>query len=48
MRMQLGLPQSERQQIDVQFSSASGGIGQLAGLSVLAVSVPVLASESPP
>jgi len=32
--------------IDVQFSSATGGIGQLAGLPVMAISVPVLASAS--
>jgi len=31
-------------QIDAQFSSASGGIGQLAGLPVMVISVPVLAS----
>lgn len=33
-------------QIDVQFSSATGGIGQLAGLPVLVISVPVLASAA--
>ena len=33
-------------QIDVQFSSATGGIGQLAGLPVMVISVPVLASAS--
>jgi uncharacterized protein (TIGR03437 family) len=32
--------------IDVQFSSATGGIGQLAGLPVMVISVPVLASAS--
>jgi uncharacterized protein (TIGR03437 family) len=32
--------------IDIQFSSATGGIGQLAGLPVLVVSVPVLASAA--
>lgn len=34
------------QQLDVQFSSATGGIGQLAGVPVLVVSVPVLASAA--
>src|ERR1035438_2143712 len=33
-------------QIDVQFSSATGGIGQLAGLPVMVISVPVLASAA--
>ena len=33
-------------QIDVQFSSASGGIGQLAGLPAIVISVPVLASAA--
>jgi uncharacterized protein (TIGR03437 family) len=33
-------------QIDVQFSSASGGIGQLAGLPVMVISVPVLTSAA--
>jgi len=33
-------------QIDIQFSSASGGIGQLAGLPVMVISLPVLASAS--
>lgn len=42
----LGLATVKWPQIDVQFSSASGGIGQLAGLSVLVISVPVLASAS--
>jgi hypothetical protein len=32
--------------IDVQFSSATNGIGQLAGLPVLVISVPVLASAA--
>src|ERR1019366_7035604 len=32
--------------IDVQFSSATGGIGQLAGLRVVVISVPVLASAA--
>jgi uncharacterized protein (TIGR03437 family) len=38
-----GLATTTGAQIDVQFSSPSGGIGQLAGLPVLVVSVPVLA-----
>ena len=33
-------------QIDVQFSSATGGVGQLAGLPVMVISVPVLASAA--
>jgi uncharacterized protein (TIGR03437 family) len=33
-------------QIDVQFSSPTGGIGQLAGLPVLVISAPVLASAA--
>ena len=33
-------------QIDVQFSSASGGIGQLAGVPAIVISVPVLASAA--
>jgi uncharacterized protein (TIGR03437 family) len=33
-------------QIDIQFSSATGGIGQLAGLPVMVISVPVLASAA--
>ena len=33
-------------QIDVQFSSPNSGIGQLAGLPVLVISVPVLASAA--
>ncbi len=38
-----GLAATTGAQIDVQFSSPSGGIGQLAGLPVMVVSVPVLA-----
>jgi hypothetical protein len=41
-----GLATVNGPQIDVQFSSASGGIGQLAGLPVLVISVPVLASAA--
>jgi hypothetical protein len=37
----------KRQQIDVQFSSAGGGIGQLAGLPVLAVPVTLLVEPGP-
>ncbi len=33
-------------QVDIQFASPSGGIGQLAGLPVLVISVPVLAAAS--
>jgi uncharacterized protein (TIGR03437 family) len=33
-------------QVDVQFSSGSGGIGQIAGLPVMVISVPVLASAA--
>jgi uncharacterized protein (TIGR03437 family) len=33
-------------QVDIQFSSASSGIGQLAGLPVVVISVPVLASAA--
>ncbi len=33
-------------QIEIQFSSASGGIGQIAGLPVVVLSVPVLASAA--
>ena len=33
-------------QIDVQFSSATGGIGQLAGLPVMVISVPVLTTAA--
>lgn len=39
-----GLATTTGAQIDVQFSSPSGGIGQLAGLPVMVVSVPVLGS----
>jgi hypothetical protein len=41
-----GLATSTGSKIDVQFSSATGGIGQLTGLPVLVVSVPVLAAAS--
>ena len=41
-----GLVTTSGSKIDIQFSSATGGIGQLAGLPVLVVSVPVLASAS--
>jgi uncharacterized protein (TIGR03437 family) len=41
-----GLATTTGSKIDVQFSSATGGIGQLAGLPVLVVSVPVLATAS--
>ena len=41
-----GLATTIGAQIDVQFSSPSGGIGQLAGLPVIVVSVPVLASAA--
>jgi uncharacterized protein (TIGR03437 family) len=41
-----GLAAVTGSQMDVQFSSASGGIGQLAGLPVLVFSVPVLASAA--
>ncbi len=39
-------PTAAGQQIDVQFSSPTGGIGQLAGLPVMVISVPVLKSAS--
>ena len=42
----LGLATVTGPQIDVQFSSATGGIGQLAGLPVMVISVPVLASTT--
>lgn len=42
----IGLAATTGSQIDVRFSSATGGIGQLAGLPVLVVSVPVLASAA--
>jgi hypothetical protein len=41
-----GLAAVTASQMDIQFSSASGGIGQLAGLPVLVVSVPVLAAAT--
>src|SRR5258708_4112232 len=41
-----GIATVGRPKIDVRFSSATAGIGQLAGLPVLAISVPVLASAS--
>jgi hypothetical protein len=41
-----GVATTTGSKIDVQFSSATGGIGQLAGLPVLVVSVPVLAAAS--
>ena len=41
-----GLATTTGVQIDVQFSSPSGGIGQLAGLPVMVVSVPVLGSAA--
>jgi uncharacterized protein (TIGR03437 family) len=41
-----GLAATTGEQIDVQFSSPSGGIGQLAGLPVMVVSVPVLAGAA--
>ena len=40
----LGVATVTGSQVDVQFSSATGGIGQLAGLPVMVISVPVLAS----
>ena len=41
-----GLSTTTGSQIDVQFSSPSGGIGQLAGLPVIVVSVPVVAAAA--
>lgn len=41
-----GVATPSESQIDVQFSSPNGGIGQLAGLPVLVISVPVLASAA--
>src|SRR5579862_7582543 len=38
-----GVAFSSGKTLDIQFSSASGGIGQLPGLPLLVVSVPVLA-----
>jgi hypothetical protein len=42
----LGLATVNGPQIDIQFSSATGGIGQLAGLPVIVISVPVLATAT--
>ena len=42
----LGAATTNGPQLDVQFSSATGGIGQMAGLPVMVISVPVLASAS--
>jgi hypothetical protein len=42
----LGLASMKWPQIDIQYSSASGGIGQLAGLPVIVISVPVLATAT--
>jgi uncharacterized protein (TIGR03437 family) len=39
-------PTAAGQQIDVQFSSPTGGIGELAGLPVMVISVPVLAAAA--
>ena len=41
-----GLATTTGAQIDVQFSSPTSGIGQLAGLPVMVISVPILASAS--
>ncbi len=41
-----GMATTTGSQIDIQFSSASGGIGALAGVPVLVVSVPVLPSAT--
>ena len=41
-----GLATTTGAQIDVQFTSATSGIGQMAGLPVMVISVPVLASAS--
>ncbi len=41
-----GLATTSGSKIDVQFSSATGGIGQLTGLPVLVISVPMLGSAS--
>jgi hypothetical protein len=41
-----GLVAVTASQMDIQFSSATGGIGQLAGLPVLVLSVPVLATAT--
>lgn len=42
----LGLATVNWPQIDIQFSSASGGIGALAGLPVMVISVPMLAAAT--
>jgi uncharacterized protein (TIGR03437 family) len=42
----LGLASMKWPQIDIQYSSASGGIGQLASLPVIVISVPVLATAT--
>ena len=42
----LGLATVNWPQIDIQFSSASGGIGALAGLPAIVISVPVLAAAT--
>jgi|SRR5579871_1552854 len=42
----LGVATTNGAQLDVQFSSAAGGIGQMAGLPVMVVSVPALAPAS--
>jgi len=42
----LGLATVNWPQIDIQFSSASGGIGVLAGLPVIVISAPVLATAT--
>jgi uncharacterized protein (TIGR03437 family) len=42
----LGAATTNGSQVDVQFSSATGGIGQMAGLPVMVISVPVLAPAS--
>jgi uncharacterized protein (TIGR03437 family) len=42
----MGLATTTGAQIDVQFTSATSGIGQLAGLPVIVISVPVLASAA--
>ena len=41
-----GLATTTGSQLDVQFSSPTGGIGQLAGLPVMVISVPVLGSAA--
>jgi uncharacterized protein (TIGR03437 family) len=44
---QIGYTNVQGQHIDAHFSSVSGGIGQLPGIPVLVVSVPVLATAKP-